>query len=177
MEKQFKCPNKSYGKKHLPIKVLKFIRKGGLSKTEFFEKYPSFDYRKEGYSLALTKYQNQLHNPIEDTTPKNCTCKTHKKDSKSCKTKKKKVSRKYKANKDTLSSSSSPLYFVPRTPTPPASPIFDSRVSPKIMIDLASPLSIEFLHQEELASCVKDLNRNLLEEVVKLNTMPVPKKF
>ena len=70
MEKQFKRPKKSYGKKHLPIKVLKFIRKGGLCKTEFFEKYPSFDYRTEGYPLALTKYQNQLHNPIEDKTPK-----------------------------------------------------------------------------------------------------------
>ena len=45
------------------------------------------------------------------------------------------------------------------------------------MIDLASPLSIEFSHQEESVSSVKDLNPNLIEEVVNLDRIPVPKKF
>ena len=153
-----------------------------MSKTEFFQKYPSFDYRKEGYLLALAKYQNQLHSPIEITAPKNCACEIHKKDSKkSCKTKKilkKKVSRKYKASEGASSTSSSLPYFAPRTPTPPASHILDSRIPAEIIIDIAIPApSIEFLPQEESVSSVESLNPDLMEEVVNLNKLPVPKKF
>ena len=45
----------NYGRKHVPLKVLKWIYKGGLSKKEFFEMYPTYDFKKEGFPPALRK--------------------------------------------------------------------------------------------------------------------------
>ena len=46
-------PLSKYGAKHLPLRVYIWIMKSGLTKTEFFEQYPDFNYRDEGFPQIL----------------------------------------------------------------------------------------------------------------------------
>ena len=52
---------KNFGIKHLPLKMLKWIKKGGFTKREFFELYPDFDFRKEGFPLVFRKQAEKNH--------------------------------------------------------------------------------------------------------------------
>ena len=49
----FRKPLSKYGAKHLPLRVYIWIMKSGLTKTEFFEQYPDFNYRDEGFPQIL----------------------------------------------------------------------------------------------------------------------------
>ena len=49
----FKKPLSKYNQKHLPLKVFVLIKLAGLSKPQFFEKFPTFDYRKEPFPKVL----------------------------------------------------------------------------------------------------------------------------
>ena len=49
----FKKPLNKYNQKHLPLKVFVLIKLAGLSKPQFFEKFPTFDYRKEPFPKVL----------------------------------------------------------------------------------------------------------------------------
>ena len=45
----FKKPLNKYNNKHLPLKVFLLIKLAELTKPQFFEKFPTFDYRKEPF--------------------------------------------------------------------------------------------------------------------------------
>ena len=45
----FRKPLSKYGAKHLPLRVYIWIQKAGLTKTEFFEQYPNYYYRDDGF--------------------------------------------------------------------------------------------------------------------------------
>ena len=49
----FKKPLSKYNNKHLPLKVFLLIKLAGLTKPQFFEKFPTFDYRKEPFPKVL----------------------------------------------------------------------------------------------------------------------------
>ena len=49
----FKKPLNKYNQKHLPLKVFVLIKLAGLTKPQFFEKFPTFDYRKEPFPKVL----------------------------------------------------------------------------------------------------------------------------
>ena len=49
----FKKPLSKYNRKHLPRKVFVLIKLAGLSKPQFFEKFPTYDYRKEPFPKVL----------------------------------------------------------------------------------------------------------------------------
>ena len=49
----FKKPLSKYNRKHLPRKILTLIKSAGLSKPEFFEKFPTYDYRIEPFPKVL----------------------------------------------------------------------------------------------------------------------------
>ena len=49
----FRKPLSKYGAKHLPMRVYIWIQKAGLTKTEFFEQYPNYHYRDEGFPQVL----------------------------------------------------------------------------------------------------------------------------
>ena len=56
----FHKPLSKYGKKHLPMHVYILIMRSGLSKTEFFERYPDFNYHDEGFPrILLDKIQER----------------------------------------------------------------------------------------------------------------------
>ena len=45
----------SYGKKHLPICILKWIHRAGISEKEFFEQYPTYSFKTHGLPIVLKK--------------------------------------------------------------------------------------------------------------------------
>ena len=49
----FGKPLSKYGAKHLPLRVYIWIRKAGLTKEEFFEQYPNYHFRDEGFPQVL----------------------------------------------------------------------------------------------------------------------------
>ena len=49
----FHKPKSNYGARHLPLRVLNWIRKARLSKSEFFNLYPDYNYKKEGFPQVL----------------------------------------------------------------------------------------------------------------------------
>lgn len=49
----FHKPLSKYGAKHLPLHIYIWIQKAGLTKTEFFEQYPNYHYRDEGFPQVL----------------------------------------------------------------------------------------------------------------------------
>ena len=49
----FHKPLSKYGAKHLPLRVYIWIRKAGLTKEEFFEQYPNYHFRDEGFPQVL----------------------------------------------------------------------------------------------------------------------------
>ena len=49
----FKKPLSKYNRKHLPRKIFALIKLAGLSKPEFFEKFPTYDYRIEPFPKVL----------------------------------------------------------------------------------------------------------------------------
>ena len=42
-----------YRARHLPMRVLTWIRKAGFTKNEFFDLYPDYNYAKEGFPQVL----------------------------------------------------------------------------------------------------------------------------
>ena len=51
----FHDPKSKYGARHLPMRVLTWIRKAGFTKNEFFDLYPDYNYDKEGFPLVLVQ--------------------------------------------------------------------------------------------------------------------------
>ena len=49
----FKKPLSKYNNKHLPLKVFLLIKLAGLTKLQFFEIFPTFDYRKDSFPKVL----------------------------------------------------------------------------------------------------------------------------
>ena len=49
----FKRPLSNYNNKHLPLKVFLLIKLAGLTKLQFFEMFPTFDYRKDSFPKVL----------------------------------------------------------------------------------------------------------------------------
>ena len=49
----FKKPLSKYNRKHLPRKIFALIKLAGLSKPEFFERFPTYDYRIEPFPKVL----------------------------------------------------------------------------------------------------------------------------
>ena len=49
----FKKPLSKYNRKHLPRKIFVLIKLAGLSKPEFFERFPTYDYRIEPFPKVL----------------------------------------------------------------------------------------------------------------------------
>ena len=49
----FRKPKSNYGVRHLPLRVLNWIQKAGLSKSEFFNLYPDYNYKNEGFPHGL----------------------------------------------------------------------------------------------------------------------------
>ena len=49
----FKKPLNKYNNKHLPLKVFLLIKLAGLTKLQFFEMFPTFDYRKDSFPKVL----------------------------------------------------------------------------------------------------------------------------
>ena len=101
-EVRFRNPKSKFGKRHVPMRVLTWIRKAGFTKDEFFDLYPDYDYDKEGFPQVLVKMvqekqqaqrnrrtvkqlEREVTLEIERRKLK-CGCKAHTKDSKnSCK--------------------------------------------------------------------------------------------
>ena len=49
----FRKPLSKYGNKHLPLKVFLLIMQAGLTKLQFFDRFPDFNYRKDSFPKVL----------------------------------------------------------------------------------------------------------------------------